>query len=95
MNRDKGISRVEGIPQGNAFFALRPYLTVKQAAEYLRVHPRTIYEWVSLGEVAFVDLNANKKGKTNKCLRFYADDLDRFMMVRRTGAVWEQQLEAV
>jgi excisionase family DNA binding protein len=51
-----------------------PYLTLKEAAEYCRVHPVTVQRWALSGQ-----LNV---GHAGKALRFRVEDLDRFMFPR-------------
>lgn len=47
------------------------YLTVKQAAEYLKLHPGTVYSLVYQGRL--------RCAKAGNRLRFRAEDLERFL----------------
>jgi excisionase family DNA binding protein len=54
----------------------RKYLTVKEAAEYMRVSPNTVYNWVQSGR-----LYARRAGSR---LRFTTQDLDDWLEGRAT-----------
>ena len=46
-------------------------MNAKEAAEYLRVSPGTLYNWVSQGRL--------RPGRAGNRLRFRREDLDRFL----------------
>ena len=52
-----------------------PLLTVKQAAEFLAVAPRTIYIWVQLGRLDCV--------RIGRLVRFEPSSLQRFVAEHR------------
>ena len=88
----KGVQQEREESTQNAFFAFGPYLTANEAARYLGVHRVTLYKMVASNEIAFIDLNAGRK-MSHRCLRFKREDLEYYMQIRRTKAVWEQILE--
>jgi len=48
-----------------------PYLTLTEAAQYVRKHPITVRRWVLSGQLV--------AGHAGRDLRFRKEDLDRFM----------------
>lgn len=49
-----------------------PWLTVVEAAQYLSVQPKTIYNWINKGRIKVHKFHAAKNGG----LRFLRKDLD-------------------
>jgi excisionase family DNA binding protein len=55
-------------------------LTVKEVAEYLRVHPWTIYMWARSGRLPCIRLGKHS-------LRFLLSDIDKFEKAHTTGRI--------
>ncbi len=64
---------------GRANLPGKRLLTVREAAEYVGVKPKTLYNWVSSGKIACV-----KAG--GRCLRFDIRELDRWIEAHRVPA---------
>lgn len=60
-------------------------LTRDEAAEYLQVHPDTLYRWARDGEISYSRLG---DGKTAP-MRFWKKDLDAFLSKKRIPGVEE------
>lgn len=54
---------------------LNRYLTVKQAAEYMQVHPETIRKWAREGILPSY--------RRRKIIRFKKEDLDRLLTKKK------------
>ncbi|MGE0085952.1 MAG: helix-turn-helix domain-containing protein [Desulfococcaceae bacterium] len=52
------------------------FMSAKEAAEYLRIHVRTLYNYVSAGKIPFRKPNGGPK-------RYLKKDLDDFMGFRK------------
>jgi excisionase family DNA binding protein len=61
---------------------MNPFLTLKEAAEVLRLHPRTVREYVRRGELAGRLIGGR--------WRFRRQDLDAFFEKAPTGWQWDQ-----
>jgi excisionase family DNA binding protein len=48
------------------------WLTVKEGADYLRVHPQTLRRWIKAGKVRVYRIN-------RRIIRFRKEDLDSFI----------------
>ena len=55
----------------------RRLLTVREVAEWLRVHEKTIYEWAERGKLPCF--------KIGNRLRFEASDVSRWLQARKEG----------
>jgi excisionase family DNA binding protein len=51
--------------------------TVRDVAEFLKIHPKTIYEWAARGDLPCF--------RIGNCLRFYPTDIARWVSARREG----------
>ena len=60
-------------------------LTREQAAEYLSIHPDTLYRWAVEGRVAYSRLGDGERAP----LRFLKEDLDEFARGQRIPTVEE------
>ncbi len=49
--------------------------TVRDVAEFLKIHPKTIYEWVARGEIPFLRIGNR--------LRFSPTELTRWVSARK------------
>lgn len=58
--------------------AVPQLLTVRDVAKLLQVHEKTIYAWVSRGELPCV--------RVGKCLRFDPSAVSRWLQARKAGA---------
>jgi len=58
-----------------------PWLTAKEAAEYLRVDPRTLRQWCREGRVPFSRSDDRHNGR----LRFHRGRLDEWLLTREEG----------
>jgi excisionase family DNA binding protein len=56
------------------------HLTVKEVAEYLRVHPLTVYTWAKSGRLPCIRLS-------KRSLRFLAADIEKFEKLHTTGRI--------
>jgi excisionase family DNA binding protein len=57
---------------------VRDIMTAAEAAEYLQVHIKTLYEWIKSGDLAVVKLGP-------RSTRIRKVDIDRFLNARVTG----------
>jgi predicted site-specific integrase-resolvase len=65
----------------------RRLLRAREAAEYLEVSTRTLYEWTKSRHLAHYDLQTDaKSGRGETCLRWSEDDLERYLRTRRKSA---------
>jgi excisionase family DNA binding protein len=57
------------------------YLTIAEAAEYLRVSSRTVYRWLATGKLKFF--------RVSKSTRIALSDLERFIASNTEGGTEE------
>jgi len=62
--------------------ASRELLTVREVAEWLRVHEKTVYAWVEKGQREKGKLPCIRLGKQ---LRFRASDVSRWLQAPKEG----------
>ncbi len=58
----------------NVLISMEGYLTIKEAADYLKVHPETIRRWVKEGKLPAY--------KGPKIVRFKKEDLDNVLALQ-------------
>ena len=58
-------------------------LTREQAAEYLGVHPDTLYRWARENRIAYIRMGEGEKAP----MRFMRDDLDEYLRGCKIEAV--------
>ena len=57
--------------------SIREIMTVAEAAEYLQIHIKTLYEWIKSGELAVIKLGP-------RSTRIRKSDVDAFLNARLT-----------
>jgi excisionase family DNA binding protein len=65
------------------------WLTAYEAAQYLRVRPRTILKWAKQGSIPAHALSGSKR----VCWRFLQEELDRAMLRSPSAAGLEGPIE--
>lgn len=59
------------------------YLTIKEAAEYLRLAPTTLYHWIKKGKLSYIKIGERKgKKRDTRAVRLDRLYLDRLMKSR-------------
>jgi excisionase family DNA binding protein len=64
----------------------RRWISCREAADYLGVHPQTVYAWVESGAIPAVRINHNgKPGRHNATVRIDLKALDADLERKTTG----------